>query len=48
MARKKSDDSVVVDTAIDEESEAPLSGSELILPDQNLPSKLLLLSLIHI
>jgi len=43
MARKKRDESVVVEPATEEQSSSQSSGTELILPDQNLPEKLLLL-----
>ena len=43
MARKKREESVVVEPAIDEEASAGTAGTELVLPEQNLPAKLLLL-----
>ena len=44
MARKKRDESVVVEsTTTDSDSNSSNTGTELILPEQNLPSKLLLL-----
>ena len=43
MARKKREESVVVEPAFDEEDNAEISGTELVLPEQNLPAKLLLL-----
>ncbi|MBX2879846.1 MAG: endopeptidase La [Granulosicoccus sp.] len=44
MDQKKSDDAVVVDSDDDRTSDASAeSGTDLVIPDQNLPSKLLLL-----
>jgi len=44
MAMKESDDSVIVDVEDDSEAESLTSGkTNLVLPDQNLPDKLLLL-----
>jgi len=43
MARKKRDESVVLEPASDEADDAQASGKELILPEQNLPTELLLL-----
>ncbi|MFK8081999.1 MAG: endopeptidase La [Granulosicoccus sp.] len=43
MARKKRDESVVVEPSSDKDDSSPISGTDLVLPDQNLPDKLLLL-----
>ncbi len=43
MARKKRDESVVIERPSDDEDSSQGSGTELILPEQNLPGKLLLL-----
>ncbi|MFK7858882.1 MAG: endopeptidase La [Granulosicoccus sp.] len=43
MARKKRNESVVVEPPSDDDGSTRGSGTELILPDQNLPEKLLLL-----
>ena len=43
MARKKRDESVVMEPSSEEQSTTQSTGTELVLPDQNLPEKLLLL-----
>ena len=43
MARKKRSETLVVDSSSEDESEQDVAGTELVLPSQNLPDKLLLL-----